>query len=275
VRLADSPADFARDPWGRYWVGRRYVVFSHSKALLGHASWGRPDVDDVREMLDLCAVGLRPDAERHAWLVDLRGLELVLPPTFAPWVAYVRANADVLRDKLVRQAQIRPEGLVGAVISGFSHVARLPYPERVFDAPDDALAWLGVDRALGLELLDEVGAARRAAIARESLVGRLREVLDARGPLPLDLAARAVGASTRSLQRALSGVGTTFRGEIRELTVRRARTMLEEGDRTVAAIASELGFSSVQHFGTAFRRATGETPSAYRARRVELAGAKR
>jgi len=130
MRAAASLDEFFRAPDGRYFLGRRHLVFQHSPTLIGHASWGRPNADDVREMFHACTIGLRDDAEPHCWLADLRGLEFIDASTFGPSLAYVTANAPVLKKKILRQAQLRPAGVVGAIISGFSAVARLAYPER-------------------------------------------------------------------------------------------------------------------------------------------------
>lgn len=45
-----------------------------------------------------------------------------------------------------------------------------------------------------------------------------------------------------------------------------ARRMLSQTDRKVADVAKACGFSSAQYFNTAFRRQTGLTPSAWRAK---------
>ncbi len=45
-----------------------------------------------------------------------------------------------------------------------------------------------------------------------------------------------------------------------------ARKMLSQTDRKVADIAKACGFSTAQYFNTAFRRQTGTTPSAWRAK---------
>ncbi|QPK43583.1 helix-turn-helix transcriptional regulator [Streptomyces gardneri] len=44
----------------------------------------------------------------------------------------------------------------------------------------------------------------------------------------------------------------------------RARLLLAETDLAITVIAMDLGYSSSQHFATAFRRETDTTPSRYR-----------
>jgi AraC-like DNA-binding protein len=266
MRPAPSLAAFLQDPDGRYLLGRRYIVFQHSPTLLGHVSWGSPNAEDVRELLQACTIGLRPEAVRHHWLVDLRALEHVDLSTYTPFQSYVAVNAEALRHKIIRQAQLRPAGMVGAIITGFSAMSRLPYPERVFDAPDDAVAWLGVELPAGLAVVEELEAIRRGALERVPLLAQLRGQLELRGALPLRAMARHLATSPRTLQRALSEAGTTYRGELRAFQVARAKQLLVAGDGGLSDVALAVGFAGLQPFVTAFRRATGETPGTFRAR---------
>lgn len=263
---ASSVRDFLSAPLGRYYCGRRHAVFAHSPTLIGFASWGYPDVDDVRELLKLCEIGVAPGAVPHRFIVDLRALELIDPRTFGMFVDFTRGHREALARNVLGQAQLRPEGLVGAIISGFSHVARLPYPERVFGDVADALAWLELDHDLGTGLLDELTRIRDAASGTDGTVRCVRAELDSSHVRPLGEVATRLGLSRRTLQRALRDAGTTFRLESRSAWLRRAQSLLRDGDRNLSWVAAELGFSSVQHFSTAFRRALGETPSTWRAR---------
>lgn len=49
-----------------------------------------------------------------------------------------------------------------------------------------------------------------------------------------------------------------------ERRVRRAESLLRDGNMPISLMALELGFSSQSHFTSTFRRITGTTPSAYR-----------
>lgn len=241
-------------------------MFAPSTSLIGYVCWGYPDVDDVRELLHMCEIGLAPEAQRHRFLVDLRGLELVDPGTFSMFVEYTRKHRAVLHQKIVRQALLRPDGLVGAIISGFANVARLPYQERVFGDAAEALGWLEVDPREGADLVAELDAIRSTASATDATVRRMRELLATTSCTSLDELASRLSLSRRSCQRALRDAGTSFRTELATARLRRAMEYLSAGDRNLSWIAAELGYSSAQHFATAFRRATGETPSTWRER---------
>ena len=75
----------------------------------------------------------------------------------------------------------------------------------------------------------------------------------------------------------VKSLGTTLPQYWLRQRVRLAREQLLQADKTVTDIATELGFSSSQHFSTVFRRITGLTPTAYRMaaeKRVGLAYSK-
>lgn len=76
--------------------------------------------------------------------------------------------------------------------------------------------------------------------------------------------ARSLGVSEPTLRRQLAAEGTSFR-EVRDGVLRDAAvTALSERSDPIAAIAAELGFSEPSAFTRAFRRWTGQPPSAYR-----------
>jgi AraC-like DNA-binding protein len=90
----------------------------------------------------------------------------------------------------------------------------------------------------------------------------LRQLLAGLPPgvrLSLDVAARNLGVTARTLQRRLRAEGVTFRSVLEEAA-------LESAARTVASAATmseasaKLGFSEPAAFHRAFKRWTGMTP---------------
>lgn len=79
------------------------------------------------------------------------------------------------------------------------------------------------------------------------------------------LVAERLGASTRSLQRRLSGEKTTFKAELQSLRERLARHYLQAGI-SGAEIALLLGYDDPNSFIRAFHDWTGTTPEAMRKR---------
>jgi AraC-like DNA-binding protein len=144
-----------------------------------------------------------------------------------------------------------------------------PSHRLVFDASVLELRILQADPA-AMQLARSQCDRELAALAEgEGFAGRVRREIAAReeqAPASLEAVARALGASTRTLKRRLAEQSTSFT----ELTdaVRRQRALLLLDDRrlTVTDVADRLGYSDVANFTRAFRRWTGRTPAAFRAR---------
>jgi two-component system response regulator YesN len=58
---------------------------------------------------------------------------------------------------------------------------------------------------------------------------------------------------------------TTFLKYLTRVRLERAEALLRAGDLPVAVIAERVGFRSAKRFGALFKRATGVSPTAYRA----------
>ena len=72
--------------------------------------------------------------------------------------------------------------------------------------------------------------------------------------------ARLLGLSTATLRRRLAEEGTSLRRILTAERMRRARAMIDEGERNIAAIAAACGYSSRSHFAASFRSAHGSSP---------------
>ena len=81
----------------------------------------------------------------------------------------------------------------------------------------------------------------------------------------VDVVAKRLGVTARSLQRRLADEGTSFQAVREEVRRELARRYLTEG-LPIADISFLLGFSEPSAFFRAFKRWTGETPLAHRAR---------
>ncbi|HLK38999.1 MAG TPA: AraC family transcriptional regulator [Polyangiaceae bacterium] len=79
--------------------------------------------------------------------------------------------------------------------------------------------------------------------------------------------ARAVGTSTRALQRRLAAEGTTYSRVVDETRHGLATQYLLDDRYSLTEIAYLLGFSGGNNFTRAFRRWEGESPSEYRTSR--------
>ncbi len=102
---------------------------------------------------------------------------------------------------------------------------------------------------------------------RASTVARVRAVLTEllpRGDASIELAAEAMQASPRSLQRKLKEEGTTFSEVVDELRCDLAKEHLRGRAKSIAEIALLVGFSDQSTFHRAFVRWTGKTPGEFR-----------
>jgi AraC-like DNA-binding protein len=86
------------------------------------------------------------------------------------------------------------------------------------------------------------------------------------GPVGLLALARARGLTPRTLQRRLAEAGTTFAALVDEGRRRSAEHYLKDETLPLAEISYLLGFRDPGTFHKAFRRWTGVTPGAFRAR---------
>lgn len=210
-------------------------------------------------------------------------LHLELPPSFAGVAAYATefALACVLtRFRMVTESPWSPLEIA------FSYPAPGHVEEyaRVFACPlrfgADATVVRLSRAALDLRLPAADGRLRvvleRAAaevLARmppaPSLTTRLREALseELRGGQPtLERAAKRLAVSPRTLGRRLQAEGTSFQDQLAALRCELARGYLESRRFSVAEVAYLLGFSEPSGFGRAFKRWTGHSPHAWRAR---------
>lgn len=263
MRAAADIEAFARDPVGAYVAGDGWIHWCWQPALFGVVLWDRPNGDAVRELIRCLQVELRPEIAPHHSLVDASRVAGIDPDAFALLACYVRDHHSPLADKVTRLALVRPDGLVGAVTAGFFEVLDSPYPVAVFAHARAGLAWL--DHRASPALLDELERAHREHTGVSALVASLRAVLaDNLRDIDIAAAATALGLSPRSLQRHLQQDGTTFQRELGTARIREAQRLLVDTDAPPGRIALDVGFASVQHFSTQFRRATGMTPSDWR-----------
>ena len=103
---------------------------------------------------------------------------------------------------------------------------------------------------------------------KASAVERVRTLLAAtvgEGPLSLDHAARRLGMSARTLQRALRQAGTSFSTLVDQVRLELAQRFLDEQSWSLSELAGYLGFSDQSAFTRAYKRWTGSAPTLSRA----------
>lgn len=111
--------------------------------------------------------------------------------------------------------------------------------------------------------------------AETSVAARTRREIGsllARGESRLPVVARRLGVSERTLHRRLQEEGTTFAALVEEARRERALLLLEDPRVSASEVAFLLGYTEPAPFFRAFRRWTGASPQAWRARTVAAAG---
>jgi AraC-like DNA-binding protein len=193
-------------------------------------------------------------------------------------------------------------GLAAAtlVLAGHRYAGRpVPprYAELACEAPADPAQWaatLGAPVSFAVPLTrivyapqtaNIVGATSDGALARilgrhaDELLARLGDktswsgrVRDAileglrRGEVHLSVVATAMAMSERTLQRRLRDEGTSFEEVLDQTRYALASSYMRDPALGIAEIAWLTGYAEVATFYRAFRRWTGSTPAAYRAR---------
>lgn len=261
VRPCADLVEFLAAPVGQCFGGPTFLYFYPTDEFCGAILWDRPSRDDMERLTILFKneLGRRP----HVSLIDARHVTETDPYAFDILARYVRDHGAELGRAVKKLAIVRPEGLMGAVTAGFFGVVPPPYDVQLFDERGSALKWLGVPEAAAV-LETEEGRARGSPPLLRDLHAFLEQSLDGAS---LDAAAKTLGTSARSLQRRLGELGTTFQGELNTVRVGVAKRLLTDTDVKLTRIALDVGCASLASFSGMFRRATGETPSAFRERR--------
>lgn len=258
-RQAANIEAFRSNPADSYLSGPACLCLCANHKVWIQMLWGRPSGEDLRLLLASLggAVAL---GEPHAFLLDYTGLNDITLKEMHRVQQFHHEQCSGLGRRLGRLALACP-----AEAAPFLSVSRAHPETRVFREFDGALDWLAP--ALGTERLHAIRCVRAKVGTAPSLLTDLRLLLSDSDLVEIDVAraARYFGMSSRSLQRALRHLKTSFRAELQETRLERARRKLR-GDVSVSLLAYELGFQNVQAFIRAFRQKTGVTPGQWRRR---------
>jgi len=263
MRPAENIEAFVASPVGRYLRGRSYLVWCHGPRLFGSAHFGRAQMSEVLELLELVRAVHRLAAPVDV-VTDARHVESTPGVVGADLAArFAAEQLKPYRARIRRHAIVHGSGLSGAVLAGFLPALGPGHAWSLFSDAAAAYAWLSAEAKAARPEVEELIA---AAVRLPPTIAALREYLARRGAAQtIAAAARALGSSERSLQRRLREEGATFRGELAAARVRAAVPLVVESKLKLEAIARQLGFSSLTAFSRLYRRHTGELPSQARA----------
>jgi AraC-like DNA-binding protein len=254
MRIVDMSA-FERNPIGAMVLGRQWVYGTFDERLYCSIVFGAVDELILEPLMRLWRVELNTTG--HLSLCDCSLVTSVTPQAFAALTQFLGENNVSFARTVERQALVRPAGLTGAVIAGYYRVFPPPYANEIFDQRADALRWLGLP-------VDAVAPADAYATI-DPLLGQLRSHLGAHpGERSLERVARALALSSRSLQRRLAMLDTSFGKEVNKARIEQAMRLLTTSEKKLSDIARVVGCASPQTFNRLFRREVGVTPAMWR-----------
>src|SRR5215472_297204 len=203
LQPAETLAELAPDPRGKYFAGRTWLSFfaAHGR-FSGTLVWGEPSVADV-ELWGACAdLRLSPACPPHASLFDGHRIEHLSPSTFGALARFASRSLAGFQQRVTRLGVVHGGSFAGAIAAGFTKLVPLPCPVEIFNDTSKALSWLGCDD--DAPLLEELAQIHDDAKAVAPVVRQLASFLQHHPRATLAEAARALALSTRSLQRRLT-----------------------------------------------------------------------
>ena len=229
---------------------RRYfrVLNDHGRCLLREAN-GLLHID-----LDLSEGSVNPKARddgQLAYLVTL--MRMNMGPAFDP--VQVRFPHATPEDRTAYDALFRCELVFGAESNGMTITLA------------DADAPLANANHLLAQLNEQVVSRRLAQLDHANVVARTRAAITEQlssGQLTDESVAGALHMTSRTMHRRLRKDGTSFRELLNDVRKDLAEAYIGDRTLTLTEITFLLGFSEPSSFSRAFRRWTGQSPSAAR-----------
>lgn len=264
MERALSEDDFFRAPLAKYLAGPSLAYWCASPALWGVTVRGLLDRATVEQLTRWIEREHAIDVAPYTSILDGSQVSGLDEAAFALLVPFAAANRERQARRVERILLVPPaSGVASPTIAGLGAVLAPAVPLDV--VPSDSALYAALNAALAATARTVVPRMREVLSADGRLLDELRVLL--RGGRGLGQAAAALSISTRTLQRKLAELGTSFAAELMEVKLAEARRLLDASDAKIAAVAIDAGFSSAAHLSAAFKKRFGITPSEHRARR--------
>lgn len=225
-----------------------------------------------RILEDTTYLAREPDGNRVRLVVEeplqLIGLRQPIESDVAALVTCFREITGVARLPLDVQLPYPRPATMEPYREALGHSIRFDQPTAavVFDVADMDLPVLARDETLcnyldahAERVLQQLGSRSYSEQVQRVLWEELSE-----GQPSIKTVAKALGTSTRTLQRRLHDEGVTFAELLDTFRRRMASELLQRHDLAVYEVAFLLGYSEPSTFFRAFRRWTGTSPLKYR-----------
>src|SRR5215207_5484775 len=119
MRRATSIDDYVASWRDAYVVARDFCTFHASPSLFGIVVWGRPGMEEARQIVASRAPELADDGPHHL-VLDYRMVEVVDPDAFRGLAGFVASNRERLTQVTAKVALVKPaDPFAGATVAGF------------------------------------------------------------------------------------------------------------------------------------------------------------
>lgn len=256
---------FRAAPMGRCLITASFAMWCYAPDLQGGMIWGTLDTRTIREWFEAGrCVEHRSITTPRCALTDLTGLERADIEAMVGFAAAARGLNSTWWRGLERQAMILPEGLDGVMVAGALTMTRVQHEVRVVHDAADAFAFVdhpGV--AIAHAAASQLIAAYRGSPA---VLARLRTQLARNlNASTIESSAVALHMSTRTLQRELQQLRTSFSEQLRLVRIATAERLLVHSDLKIQTIATQVGLGTASRMSATLRRDRKMTASELRA----------
>jgi AraC-like DNA-binding protein len=265
IRTYD-PQEFMAAPVGRCIIGSSFAIWCHSPELQGSILWGKLDDQSIREMFEIGQFVERHEFTRRRTITDCRDLDQTDGEVLLSFIASARYRIATKSSRFERQALIVPAGIDGVLISGTLSAAGAEHPLRVVHDLEAAFDF--IDHPAAAPAYASATALVADTRGNALLLSRLRLQLnrDLRAAT-IEESAAALGMSTRTLQRELQRLDTSFSKELLRARLVSAEGLLVHSELKIESIATQVGFGTASRMSASLRRTKKMTASQLRAQR--------